>query len=114
MKGLQKISSLTKLYIDHNNIGDEAADDIVSVIWCNPGLKIRIYGNKFHTETIDRLLTISQKEILNFESTYVSINKCSYVNIDSDSDTDSDTVLDTLSVPPDVESNVDGYITVLR
>ena len=34
-RSLQKISSLTKLYINHNNITDEAADDIATAISCN-------------------------------------------------------------------------------
>ena len=54
-KGLQKNSSLTKLHIDHNNITDEAADDIVAVICCNPGLQVRFYGNKFHKATVTKI-----------------------------------------------------------
>ena len=45
-RNLQQISSLTKLYIDHNNITDEAADDIAAVIFCNTKLKeFDISGN---------------------------------------------------------------------
>ena len=36
---LQKISSLTKLYINHNSITHEAADDIAAVISCNTSLQ---------------------------------------------------------------------------
>ena len=44
-KGLQKISSLKKLFIDHNNITDEAADDIAAVISCNMDLQQLNLGN---------------------------------------------------------------------
>ena len=36
---LQKLSSLTKLYINHNNITHEAAEDIAAVISCNNSLQ---------------------------------------------------------------------------
>ena len=43
---LQKISSLTKLYINHNSITHEAADDIAAVISCNTSLQeVDISGN---------------------------------------------------------------------
>ena len=38
-KSLQKISSLTKLYINHNNITHEAAGDIAAAISCNTKLQ---------------------------------------------------------------------------
>ena len=38
-KGLQKISTLTKLYINNNNITEEAADDIAGIIVCNSYLQ---------------------------------------------------------------------------
>ena len=45
-KSLQKILSLTKLYIDHNSITDEAADDIAAAISCNRKLQeFDISGN---------------------------------------------------------------------
>ena len=34
-KALQNISTLTKFYINDNDITDEAADDIATVISCN-------------------------------------------------------------------------------
>ena len=43
---LQKISSLIKLYINHNSITHEAADDIAAVIACNTSLQeIDVSGN---------------------------------------------------------------------
>ena len=151
MKALQKILSLTKLYIDHNNIGGEAANDIIAVIGCNSCIQVKFDGNKFRKKTVDCItsyLDISKQEILtDLEDNYVLINRSPYVDSDSDSDTnldsdtdidsdtnldldinnyysdsntyscsdtDSDTVLDTILIPPDIESNTDGYLTVLR
>ena len=52
-KGLQKISLLTKLYIDHNNITDEAANDIAAAISCNIHLQeLNLGGNDFRTSGI--------------------------------------------------------------
>ena len=47
----QKISSLTKLYINHNSITHEAANDIAAVISCNTGLQ-EIDVSKNHLQTI--------------------------------------------------------------
>ena len=45
-KNLQNISTLKKLFMDYNKITDEASDDIVAVIHCNPHLnEFRINGN---------------------------------------------------------------------
>ena len=53
-KSFQQISTLKKLFMDHNKITDEASDDIAAVIRCNPHLKnkFRINGNKLTTLTI--------------------------------------------------------------
>ena len=53
-KSFQQISTLKKLFMDHNKITDEASDDIAAVIRCNPRLKnkFRINGNKLTTLTI--------------------------------------------------------------
>ena len=48
---LQKISSLTKLYINHNSIFHEAADDIAAVISCNTSLQ-EINVSKNHLQII--------------------------------------------------------------
>lgn len=46
VKSLQKISSLTKLYLNHNKITDEAADDIAAAISCNIYLQeLNVGGN---------------------------------------------------------------------
>ena len=37
---MQEISTLTKLYIEHNNITDDAADDIGAALHCNGDLQI--------------------------------------------------------------------------
>ena len=52
-RSLQKVSSLTKLYINHNNITYEAANDIAAVISCNIYLQeIILGGNIFQTSGI--------------------------------------------------------------
>ena len=52
-RALQKISTLTKLYIDHNKITDEAAEDIGMAIFYNKALQdIAIFGNMFHRTTV--------------------------------------------------------------
>ena len=45
-RGLQKISLLTRLYINNNNITDEAADDIATAISCNIYLQELNLGSK--------------------------------------------------------------------
>ena len=46
-KSFQHISTLKKLFMDNNMITDEASDDIVAVIICNPHLnEFRINKNK--------------------------------------------------------------------
>ena len=49
-RGLQKILSLTKLYIDHNDISNEAADDIAAAISCNIHLQeLNLGSNNLQT-----------------------------------------------------------------
>ena len=48
---LQKLSSLTKLFINHNSITHEAADDIAAVISCNTCLQ-EIDVSRNHLQTI--------------------------------------------------------------
>ena len=56
-RGLQKISSLTKLYINDNNITDEAADDIAAAIFCNTKLKeFDISGNNLQPIDVMKIL----------------------------------------------------------
>ena len=59
-KALQKISTLTKLYIDCNNITDEAADDIGLALSCNGNLQIvNISKNDFNKETATKISTFA-------------------------------------------------------
>ena len=86
---LQKISSLTKLYIDHNNITDVAIVNIAAITCYNHGVQVRVYGNKFRkTAAIDFFLLdsyrIISKELLRDISYPTKSN--------AESDTDSDTV----------------------
>ena len=77
-KGLQKISSLTKLYIDHNNITDEAADDIAAAISCNIHLQeLNLGGNDFRTSGIIVILRSLQK-ILLLRRLYINHNNITY------------------------------------
>ena len=63
-KGLQKISSLAKFYIDHNNITDEVANDIAAAISCNMNLQeLNLGSNNLQTsgaiKIVNSLQTIS-------------------------------------------------------
>ncbi len=61
-RSLQKISSLIKLYINHNNITDEAADDIADAISCNTQLQqLHLGSNDFETSGIIKISRSLQK-----------------------------------------------------
>ena len=77
LKGLQKISSLTKLYIELNSIGDKAADDIAAVISCNINLQeLNLGGNYFQTSGIiviaRSLQKISSLKVLHINDNYIT------------------------------------------
>ena len=58
---LQKISSLTKLYIYHNIITHKAADDIAAAISCNTKLQeIDISENNLHTIGVRKIMKVLQ------------------------------------------------------
>ena len=60
-ESLQKISSLTKLYINHNSITHEAADDIAAVISCNTSLQeIDISKNNLLTTGVQKIMKALQ------------------------------------------------------
>ena len=62
LRSLQKISSLTKLYINHNNITNEAADDIATVVSCNAHLQeLHLGSNDFQASGITKVLRSLQK-----------------------------------------------------
>ena len=69
---LQKISSLTKLYINHNSISHEAADDIAAVISCNTSLQeinvsrnhLQTIGAKKIAKALGKISAIEQVDIL--------------------------------------------------
>ena len=63
-RGLQKISSLTKLYINNNNITDEAADDIAAAISCNIHLQELNLDNNDFTPTGALKIARSLQKIL--------------------------------------------------
>ena len=61
-KALQNISTLTKLYIDNNNITDEAADDIATAISLNFHLQeLDIGVNKFTSQGAIKIAKALQK-----------------------------------------------------
>ena len=74
---MQNISTLTKLYIDHNNITDDAADDIGFALHCNDDLKeVDISKNALSEESAMKIsscashLTIGIKLFYNFIAEY--------------------------------------------
>ena len=61
-KSLQKISSLTKLYINHNNITHEAVDDIAAAISCNIHLQeFNMRGHLFNSSGALKIAAALQK-----------------------------------------------------
>ena len=59
---MQKISTLTKLYIDCNNITDEAADDIATAISCNIYLQeLNLGSNNLQTSGAIKITKALQK-----------------------------------------------------
>ena len=73
-KGLQKISTLTKLYINNNQITDEAADYIADVISCNSHLQILdISSNSLQAQGATIILKRLQK-ISSLTTLYISNN----------------------------------------
>ena len=68
-KALQKISTLTKLYINHNNITDDAADDIGIALHCNGDLQeVDISKNGFNKETAMKIFATHLTIGINFVS----------------------------------------------
>ena len=77
-RGLQKISSLTKLYINHNNITDEAADDIAAVISCNIHLQeLNLGSNTLQTSGTIKIARSSQK-ISSLTKLYINHNNITH------------------------------------
>ena len=73
-KGLQKISSLTKLYINHNNITDEAANDIAAAISCNIHLQeLNLGSNDLRTSGTIKIAKSLQK-ISSLTKLYINHN----------------------------------------
>ena len=73
-RGLQKISSLTRLYINNNNITDEAADDIAAAISCNTKLKeFDVSGNNLQPIDVMKILK-ALKHTSTLRKLYISNN----------------------------------------
>ena len=62
VRSFQQISALKKLFVDHNMITDEAADDIAAAISCNTELQeIDISENNFHTAGVIKIMKALQE-----------------------------------------------------
>ena len=73
-KGLQKISTLTKLYINNNNITEEAADDIAGIIVCNSYLQeVDIQASNLQTMGAIKIAQALQK-ISSLTTLYINDN----------------------------------------
>ena len=71
-KRLQKISSLTKLYINHNNITHEATDDIAAAISCNTKLQeFDVSGNNLQITSVKKIVR-TLKDISTLRKLYLS------------------------------------------
>ena len=79
-KGLQNISTLTKLYIYNNNITDEAADDIAAAICCNIHLQeFDIVGNNLQeTGAINIAECLKNISALNINDKYITTEDVGY------------------------------------
>ena len=92
---LQKVSSLTKLYINHNNITYEAADDIAAVISCNLNLQeFDISGNNLQTTGVIKVMK-ALKGINTLRKLYISNSNVT--------DEVADDVAAVISCNPDLE-----------
>ena len=77
-RGLQKISTLTKLCIANNNIGDEAADDIAAAVSCNIYLQeFDIGRNDLRASDIATIAKGLQKNSMLIKL-YINNNKITY------------------------------------
>ena len=77
-KSLQRISSLTKLYIYHNNLTYKAADDIAAAISCNVHLQeLDISKNDFQTPGIIKIAK-SLQTISLLTKLYINHNNLTY------------------------------------
>ena len=74
MKRLQKISSLTTLYISNNNITYEVADDIAAVVSCNPMQVLNVSHNCLETIGITKVAKALQS-VCTLTHLYISNNK---------------------------------------
>ena len=72
-QGLQKISSLTTLYINDNHITDEAAGDIAAAISCNAMLVLDVSNNNLKTTGVKKLAKTLQN-VCTLTNLYMSNN----------------------------------------
>ena len=94
-RSLLKVSSLTKLYINHNNITYEAAGDIATVVSCNLNLQeFDISGNNLQTAGIIKVMK-ALKGINTLRKLYISNSNVT--------DEVADDIATVISCNPDLE-----------
>ena len=76
-KSLRKISSLTKLYINHNNITHEAADDIAAAISNNNLQELNLGSNNLQTSGTLRIAK-SLRKISSLTKLYINHNNITH------------------------------------
>ena len=73
LNSLQKISSLTTLYINNNTITEEVADDIAAVVFCNPMQVLDISDNYLGTTGVTKVAKALQS-VCTLTHLYISNN----------------------------------------
>ena len=73
LNSLQKISSLTTLYINNNTITEEVADDIAAVVFCNPMQVLDISDNYLGTIGVTKVAKALQS-VCTLTHLYISNN----------------------------------------
>ena len=73
LNSLQKISSLTTLYINNNTITEEVADDIAAVVFCNPMQVFDVSDNYLGTTGVTKVAKALQS-VCTLTHLYISNN----------------------------------------
>ena len=100
LKGLQKISSLTTLYISNNNITYEAADDIAAIVTCNSIQVLDVSDNCLGTMGITKVAKALQS-VCTLTHLYISNNEIT--------DEATDDIATAISCNPYLEEFDIGY-----
>ena len=103
LKSLQKISSLTTLYISNNNITYEVADDIAAVVSCNPMQVLNVSHNCLETIGITKVAKALQS-VCTLTHLYISNNNIT--------DKATDDIAAAISCNPYLEEFDIGYNSI--